>query len=173
MHFTRTSHGEQELATRSIPLSVPERRLLGFITKETSATYLARKVRLGELERHLLHLARRGLIEIVVENGTADGSDVPTVVIVPTPETLKDVLQPLFAVLDNSALAAVKQNAKSFVRMRAAFGIETGIAMVEAADSQEALLVALGAVQRELFDLLGRESAAEFFEQVVAPTFYS
>jgi hypothetical protein len=161
MQFVRNIRGEKELSARAYPLSIPARRVLVAIEGQCGISTLARKVRLGELERNLQELIRWNLID-VIEIGTVsrfDDAGIP-------------VDAPLLEVLPERELAAAKRLAIRYLFEHLPTASHGLAFRIEAADSQEILLIALGQAQRDLFDALGREAAAHFYETIVAPIFF-
>jgi hypothetical protein len=164
LRFARNPRGDREITAQQFPLSVPARRLLGIIDGPTSVSYLVRKVRLGELEKHLQELSKCRLIDIYeaelkrepVTSGAPDTEPVP----------LLEQFSP--AVLAQAKRIAVQY---AFSHMP---GSSNAVAFeIDAAQNQETLLVALGQAQRDLFDECGREVAMHFFEAIVMPTFFT
>jgi hypothetical protein len=201
LEFQRTETGDVEVSARAIPLSVPSRRLLSAIAAPTSVADLARQVRLGELERHLQELVTRGLVRALVlsvpaepANPTEPVASVDTVALPafemaatsvaaildrPTPTSVParrpmpaEAAEPLLAQLSEVDLQEIRRLAVHFVRERVGPAADDITARIDRAKTQEALLMELGAAQRALFDLRGRSAAVEFFDKVVAPSFY-
>jgi hypothetical protein len=69
-------------------------------------------------------------------------------------------------------IARVKQLAIRYIFEHLPAGSHNYTFSIEAADSQEVLLITLGQAQRDLFDGQGRECAVEFYETIVAPAFF-
>ncbi len=161
MQFVRNIRGEKELAARAYPLSIPARRVLAAIDGQCGISTLARKVRLGELERNLQELIRWNLID-VVETGTVSRFD----------ETGAPSDAPLLETLPERDLAAAKRLAIRYLFEHLPTASHALAFRIEAADSQEILLITLGQAQRDLFDARGREAAAAFYETIVAPIFF-
>jgi hypothetical protein len=165
MQISRNKRGDWELQSNSLPLSVPARRLLRLIASPSTIRTLVAHVRLGELGRHLRELERHDLIEVKhndvqthLNSASAhDASD--------TSEARVD----LFPKLPAALVAVVKHNAMTLLEMHMG---SAGLLLSEdiaAADSYEALLVALGVAQRALFDVAGKVEADEFATSVIQP----
>jgi hypothetical protein len=164
LRFARNPRGDKEVTAQQYPLSVPARRLLGIIDQPTSVSYLVRKVRLGELEKHLQELSKCRLISIY--EGERKREDVTSGAPEKAPAPLLEQFSP--AVLANAKRVAIQY---VFSRMP---GSSNAVAFeIDAAQNQETLLVALGQAQRDLFDECGRDVASHFFETVVMPTFFA
>jgi hypothetical protein len=161
MQFVRNIRGEKELTARAYPLSIPARRVLVAIEGQCGISTLARKVRLGELERNLQELIRWNLID-VIETGRGsrfeDGAVPPDA--------------PLLESVPEHELATAKRLAIRFLFEYLPAASHAHTFRIEAADSQEILLITLGQAQRELFDAHGREAASKFYETIVAPIFF-
>ena len=161
MQFIRNPNGDRELLKRVVPLSVPVRRILSPLDSNCGISTLARKARLGELERNLLELLRWNSIDIVEP---ASGHTF-TEALLAGETSLLEVVSP-------ERVASAKQLAIRFLFENLPLASHGYTFRIEAADSQEALLITFGQAQRELFDLHGRACAVLFYESVVAPIFF-
>ncbi len=83
-----------------------------------------------------------------------------------------EAAEPLLAQLSEVDLQEIRRMATHFVRERVGPAADDITSRIDRAKTQEALLMELGAAQRALFDLRGRSTAVEFFDRVVAPSFY-
>ncbi len=161
MQFIRNQNGERELFAKALPLSVPARRILSILDSNFGISALARRARLGELERNLLELLRWNLIDIVEP---APGQTFTAALLAGETSLLEAVSPEL--------VANAKQSAIRFLFEHLPLASHSYTFRIEAADSQEALLITFGQAQRELFDLHGRERAVLFYESIVAPNFF-
>jgi hypothetical protein len=165
MRITRTERGEREAVAATLPLSVPARRLLKLIVATTTIHELILHVRLGEIGRHLRELERHALIVSTNEDvrthlgGQVDDGLVNTAI--PDVSLFPMLSPPLVALIKTQAISLVEQQLDGQ-------GLLLG-EDIAAAESYEALLVALGAAQRALFDFGGKPAADEFFEAAVQP----
>jgi hypothetical protein len=163
MAIKRTAAGDAAMRDNNWAVSVPGRRILGAIHEGCYLRDLARTVRLGELERHLDELMRRGLIEIVEGRPSQ---------LLPDGGAVEQTTAPLFAQLGIEELAQVKVRAAQFFNEYVPEQAQALNDELSAVSDETDLLIELGLVRRFLFDVGGQACANRFFEEVVAPAYY-
>jgi hypothetical protein len=168
MAIKRTAAGDAAIYDHNWAVSVPGRRLLSAIYEGCYLRELARTVRLGELERHLDELLRRGLIEIVGSRVSHSPASHPPASEVGAEQTIA----PLFAQLGIEEMAEVKDRATQFFNEHAPKQAHALMDGLSAVHDETDLLIELGLVRRCLFEVGGQVCANLFFEEVVAPAYY-
>ncbi len=174
MEYARSAAGEAELSARSLPLSIPTRRLLGMIVGTQTSQSLAVAVRFGDLERMLHELVERGLIIGVQDQSQPSPvklgapADAPDSAATGVPASV-----PIAPVVGMSAeqATAVRRLAARFIYDSLGPNGEKLALQVERATDLVALENACYDARRILFEFRGRAIADSFYETVIVPAF--
>jgi hypothetical protein len=161
MTFSRTPAGDAEVLAKAMPLSIPMRKTLSLVGKNSTLDEIKAAVRFGEVERLLNELIALGLVR-----GTATSTASPPQV---DAATRSHQTAQLASVVTD--FKSTRQRIARFITDHLGPDSDTLCIRIERCADALSLEQAAYDARRVLFDLRGRSIADKFTREVLVPAF--